>query len=220
MAKTGARRARGATAAAAAGAELNRRILSAARRLFVNRGFAATSMDEIAAAVGASKQAVYRRYASKDELFAAMLSGLANATLEASSDAEGVSADPLAELRQTLMAALELLAWPQTVALYRVLIAESRRFPRLIDRAAAAAFERFDSPCRRLLVAARQSGQLRDDQPVEDMFHVLIGSLTGWFVRDRLLGRATLATAEDRRRYFEFAWALFIEGAARRPPAA
>src|SRR5688572_19042004 len=48
-------------------------VLDAAYRLFLEHGFEGTSMDSIAAAAGVSKPVVYDCFASKDELFSAML---------------------------------------------------------------------------------------------------------------------------------------------------
>ncbi len=48
-------------------------VLDAAHDLFLRNGFEGTSMDAIAAAAGVSKPVVYDCFASKDELFTAML---------------------------------------------------------------------------------------------------------------------------------------------------
>lgn len=48
-------------------------VLDAAYRLFLENGFEGTSMDAIAAAAGVSKPVVYDCFASKDDLFTAML---------------------------------------------------------------------------------------------------------------------------------------------------
>ncbi len=48
-------------------------VLDAAYDLFIENGFEGTSMDSIAAAAGVSKPVVYDCFASKDELFTAML---------------------------------------------------------------------------------------------------------------------------------------------------
>ena len=48
-------------------------VLDAALRLFVERGYDATSMDAIAQAAGVTKPVVYACYPSKEELFAALL---------------------------------------------------------------------------------------------------------------------------------------------------
>jgi AcrR family transcriptional regulator len=50
-----------------------REILDAARDLFSRKGFEATRMDEVAAAVGLTKPAVYRYFPGKDRLIEALL---------------------------------------------------------------------------------------------------------------------------------------------------
>ena len=50
-----------------------RRIESAARRLFANRGYAGTSMADIAAAAGVSKATVFHHYRGKRQLYEALV---------------------------------------------------------------------------------------------------------------------------------------------------
>jgi TetR/AcrR family transcriptional regulator len=50
-----------------------RRIESAARRLFANRGFAGTSMADIAAAAGVSKATVFHHYRNKRQLYESLV---------------------------------------------------------------------------------------------------------------------------------------------------
>jgi TetR/AcrR family transcriptional regulator len=50
-----------------------RRIQSAARRLFANRGYAGTSMADIAAAAGVSKATVFHHFRSKRALYEALV---------------------------------------------------------------------------------------------------------------------------------------------------
>ena len=49
------------------------RILRAAGQVFAERGFAGASLDQVAAAAGFTKGAVYSNFASKDELFLALM---------------------------------------------------------------------------------------------------------------------------------------------------
>jgi AcrR family transcriptional regulator len=53
--------------------QTRRRLLTAAARLFAQRGYQATSVDDIAEAAGFSKGAVYYNFDSKDELFEALV---------------------------------------------------------------------------------------------------------------------------------------------------
>lgn len=54
-------------------AERRAAILKAAATAFAHKGFAATSMDDVAAQAGITKLIVYRHFASKEELYEAVL---------------------------------------------------------------------------------------------------------------------------------------------------
>lgn len=54
-------------------AQTQERLLDAAAEQFGRRGFHATTLDDVAAAAGYTKGAVYSNYAGKDELFLALL---------------------------------------------------------------------------------------------------------------------------------------------------
>jgi len=54
-------------------ARTRRRLLDAAAEVFARRGFAATSLDEIAEEAGFSKGAVYSNFAGKEDLFLSVL---------------------------------------------------------------------------------------------------------------------------------------------------
>lgn len=76
--------------------EMRSRILAAAAAEFARNGFDRTSLDEVAAAAGFTKGAVYSRFSSKDDLFFALLEeqvigriAAAKATLERSMDEVG-----------------------------------------------------------------------------------------------------------------------------------
>lgn len=49
------------------------RVLHAAGQVFAERGFSAASLDQVAAAAGFTKGAVYSSFGSKDELFLALM---------------------------------------------------------------------------------------------------------------------------------------------------
>ena len=49
---------------------------------FATKGFASTAMEEVAAASGITKEIVYRHFASKEELYRAVLEGAAQCTRE------------------------------------------------------------------------------------------------------------------------------------------
>jgi AcrR family transcriptional regulator len=58
--------------------ERQAQILRAASRAFARGGFAATSMDDVAAEAGITRLIVYRHFASKEVLYRAVLTGVAD----------------------------------------------------------------------------------------------------------------------------------------------
>jgi AcrR family transcriptional regulator len=67
-------------------AERTRQVLDAAARAFARSGFAATSMDEIAAEAGVSKLMLYRDFEGKRELYEAILESVSRRLQEKVSD--------------------------------------------------------------------------------------------------------------------------------------
>ena len=51
-------------------------IVAAATRLFLEHGFGAVSMDELAAAAGVARRTLYNQFGSKEEIFREMLQGV------------------------------------------------------------------------------------------------------------------------------------------------
>jgi len=108
-----------------------RDIAEAATRLFMAQGYAAVSMDAIARAAGVSKATLYAYFASKDRLFASLVGAACTR-----SGTGGVEpADGEADLRAALTAlggrVLRFMLEEQSLAIYRVVMAEAVRFPEL-----------------------------------------------------------------------------------------
>ncbi len=105
-------------------------ILDAAHKVFLEVGFGATSMDAIAVAAKVSKQTVYNHFGSKEELFAAMIRNVCDRMLTVFEEA-AKSGKPEDTLRAIARQIVKKVLEPDRLALYRLLIAESQRFPEL-----------------------------------------------------------------------------------------
>lgn len=105
-------------------------ILDAARECFLEAGYAATSMDAIAARTPASKVTLYRYFNSKLDLFAAVIRhhGERDHCLL---NAWPIDGDTRTRLTATGLILLNLLLSPDTLGLYRVAVAEAARHPEL-----------------------------------------------------------------------------------------
>ena len=63
--------------------EVRARVLRAAGQVFAERGFSAASLDQVAAAAGFTKGAVYSNFDSKDELFLALMADTVSRRVDA-----------------------------------------------------------------------------------------------------------------------------------------
>jgi TetR/AcrR family transcriptional regulator, acrAB operon repressor len=97
-------------------------LLDAAELLFQEHGVSGTSLQDIAAAAGASRGAVYWHFKDKADLFNAMMERVTLPLEDALEQAHGSPAvDPLPQLRAALLSALRRTATdPQTRRVFEV----------------------------------------------------------------------------------------------------
>ena len=112
-------------------------VVGAARALFLRKGYAGTTMEEIAALAGLTKRTVYNNYADKDALFIQIVMEVITYAEEFARGLheEFTARVTAANLQPTLddlgrRLALAIMR-PEVVALRRLLIGESREFPAL-----------------------------------------------------------------------------------------
>ena len=105
-------------------------ILKSAKAEFLRGGFGDTSMDTIAAHAGVSKMTVYRHFGSKEALFAGVIADLCDRIVEDDLD-EYFTLSPEDALREFARKMIATVFAPETVELHRIVVAESRRFPKL-----------------------------------------------------------------------------------------
>ncbi|MEZ5892612.1 MAG: TetR/AcrR family transcriptional regulator [Parvularculaceae bacterium] len=107
-------------------------ILQAAGDLFLERGYS-VSIDDIAAAANVSKQTVYARFASKEELFEAVVRAGADELVGAlfSAGKPERIADALIALGMRYQ---DIVLDPRRVSMQRLLIAQAQQFPDLARR--------------------------------------------------------------------------------------
>ena len=89
-------------AAEAARAQALEEVLAAAAVAFMERGFAATSIDDVARGMGATKGRVYHYYRSKLDLFTDVVRRSLEVIHEAVAQAEGAGGDPRARMERMM----------------------------------------------------------------------------------------------------------------------
>jgi len=97
-------------------------IVSAAEALFLQQGYAVSSMDQIAKKAGVTKQTVYRYFASKNELFAAVMRRVQTAKSEAYCFGSRSVAKELTGFASYL---LGFHLQQQALGLYRIMLTEA-----------------------------------------------------------------------------------------------
>jgi AcrR family transcriptional regulator len=137
-------------------------IAHAALDVFVERGFAAARLDDIAARAGISKGALYLYFASKEELLKAAITDLFSLNLDPIEHAidrhQGTMADlirnaPIAELIEFLNSPIGRLP--------KLMIAESANFPDVIQHLFKAGISRALSLHRKILTRGIEAGEFR-----------------------------------------------------------
>jgi AcrR family transcriptional regulator len=139
--------------------EVDARILDAAREVFLERGLAGASMDEIASLARAGKPTIYARFPAKEALFTAVV-------MRAMADkiAHFENYVPTGETLEERLASVgqTVLHWAlvgDTIGLIRLAIAEARRFPDLASSVYRMARERAGEAEARLLGEVAQSDE-------------------------------------------------------------
>ncbi len=147
-------------------------LVSAARPLFAEQGYAAVSTDHIARAAGVTRGALYHQFAGKEELFAAVFEQVEAEIAGRLATQLGSGTDPLAALHDGIDGWLQICSEPE---ISRIV---------LIDAPAALGWERWREIGQRyglgLVEVAIQGlldAGLLPDQPVRPLAHVLVGAL-------------------------------------------
>ncbi|MBM7495167.1 AcrR family transcriptional regulator [Micromonospora luteifusca] len=153
-------------------ADRTRAIMRTTLELAQEVGYAKLSIEGVAARSGVGKHTIYRRWPSKGALFldAVLTSG------EPGLDYPDTG-DIVADLRQQIRAAVDLLGQPPQGPLFRALLGEAQHDPMV----AAALNERFIRPQAERTVArlrkAQQQGQLSPDFDLDVAMAILSGPL-------------------------------------------
>jgi AcrR family transcriptional regulator len=140
--------------------EVDERILDAARSVFLERGLAGASIDEIAGRARAGKPTIYARFPGKEALFAAVILRNVAAAIERFEGHVPAGATVEERLIDLGYAILDWALTGDTVDLMRVSISEARRFPDLASNVHRMARQRGEEAVAKLLSEAAQPDAL------------------------------------------------------------
>ena len=106
-------------------------ILDGARRIFIESGFASSSVEKIAKAAGVAKGTIYNYFDSKEALFVALIAGECGGETQLPTLAQLLDAPIEAVLNRFAHQWLSSLLQEEQAALFRIVLAEVMQFPAL-----------------------------------------------------------------------------------------
>jgi AcrR family transcriptional regulator len=136
------------------------RILGAARKVFLQRGFEGASIEEIAEAARSGKPTIYARFPGKEALFAAVVMERVAANTARFENLTPTGATIEERLESVAVAVIQSILASDAIGLMRLAIAESPRFPHLASNVYTMARERGAQAVARLLAETAQSDKL------------------------------------------------------------
>ncbi|MGA7938168.1 MAG: TetR/AcrR family transcriptional regulator [Kovacikia sp.] len=180
-------------------------ILQGAMQVFMQSGYAETSMDRVAAEAGVSKQTIYSHFQDKEGLFKALMERVTldrfhtlfciEGQLSEDSVRKQLSEEPAIVLRQIAETFVGLKSDQEYISLLRVIVGESSRFPELAKLYTRTVIQRG----RQLLCRYFDAHPELAMEDSEAMAHIFIGSLVSYILSQEVLhGKETIPMESDR----------------------
>jgi AcrR family transcriptional regulator len=169
-------------------------LLDVAVAVFNERGYEATSMDELATRLGVTKSAIYHHVPSKGELLRLALDRALDALFAVTEEPAATSGRAIDRLEHVVRGSVRVLTaeLPFVTLLLRV------RGNTEVERAALQRRREFDRIVTDLVRAAEDEGDVRPDVDPAVTSRLLFGtvnSLTEWYRPDRGLDATAVADA-------------------------
>jgi AcrR family transcriptional regulator len=185
-------------------------LLLVAVKVFNERGYDGTSMDELSKRLGITKSAIYYHVASKDELLQLAVDRALDGLFEAAEQAAAVEGRAIDRLEHLVRASVGVLVdrLPFVTLLLRV------RGNTKVERQAMARRREFDHLVADLVAEAGAEGDIRPDVDpalVSRLLFGMVNSLVEWY---RPQGRRSAADLADA------VYKIAFDGIRRHPPPA
>lgn len=141
--------------------------MAAALEVFVDKGFAATRLEEIAARAGVSKGTIYLYFESKEALFKAAIEAAMTPAVEAAEAIANDAGRPAAVLlREFVFGWWRMVGSTTLGGLPKLLVAESGNFPEVARWFHEAMVSRAQRAMARLIALGIERGEFRPVEPL------------------------------------------------------
>lgn len=187
------------------------RLLEAARQVFLERGFEGATLDQVIAVSGGSRATLYEQFGDKEGLFAAIVGEICDDIQLPLAGGLGSDPDPGTVLQTFALRFMKRLMDPESLALYRLVIAESRRLPGLGERVFAAGPERGARALNGYLRAQSGAGKMRVRDP-DLSVRIFLEMIKGDLHTRALFRAGPLPTAGEIEATVRGAVGIFLRG--------
>ncbi len=192
--------------------EREREILTAARKVFVEKGYGAASAELIAKKAGVSKTALYRRYNNKGALFTAVMQQAAD-LLAGKLDAIELDPHRPIECLHNAAYAIRDGVSGEHVEITRLMVAEAKRYPDLSQQAREKMLGVLVTRMERFFKTLIKRGQMDHPYPHQAAMAFVLLFSRGF----RPLFPARISVREDNRRV-EADFGMFLRGCSIQDP--
>ncbi|WP_405392237.1 TetR/AcrR family transcriptional regulator [Streptomyces sp. NBC_01102] len=179
-----------------------RQILAGAARCFAGNGFHGTSMQDVLKEVGLSAGAVYRYFAGKEDLIAAIAEEAFRGIRQAFEEAADLTPPPTPDvllgrvLRRVITGQVYGMERRACAALIVQVWAETLRNDQLA-KTLEDGFTGMRAAWAKLVEAYRATGLMRADVPADDVARTMIATAQGFMVQEALFGGAEPEVLEN-----------------------
>src|SRR5579871_120809 len=186
-------------------------IFEAARTEFAGSGYAATSMDSVARRAGVSTKTLYRLIPNKAALFEGMITDRIDtfASVVRLRACDGSNIEKA--LREALMVCGELVLDGDVIALQRMILGDSEKFPEIAETFYHKAIRRTEQTLAAWLQAQSERGLIRIGD-AETAAGMLLGMLVFQPQRAVMFGHAPTLSRDELERRAQAVSELFLRG--------
>ena len=188
-------------------------LLDAALDLFVEKGFSAARVDEVAARAGVSKGTLFLYFQSKEDLFKAVVrENIANkfpAWQEEFATFEGSSSDML---RYALVSWWERIGKTRVSGITKLVMSEAQNFPEIAAFYQEEVIKPGNAMIRSILERGVQSGEFRD-MDLEQAVHIIVAPMIFLMMWKHSMGAcATSAKIVDPEQFIHMQVDVLLHG--------
>lgn len=149
-------------------------LLAAALDLFVEKGFAATRVEEVAHRAGVSKGTLFLYFSSKEELFKAVVrENISNRFTEWGEELQAFEGTSEELIRYCFSSWWERVGATKASGIHKLMIAEAGNFPELAQFFQQEVIQPGNDLLRRIIQRGVERGELRPVDPVYGLYSLL-----------------------------------------------